>query len=487
MKKIFFILLLISCFFFVSCAEKGLKKKYPVLGREPLKDVFVCEDHSETFVQWAKMGFRDITVVHVDAHDDLGYIDKSKIKEIGRLIDNSDWQTLQSHRDRGARGLYTLANFLYAAAHTGIVKKVYWVMPFDYFLHAGGGEKLRNFLKIGGGSLMNPLEVEAMKMEYGCLTGTLKGIDISICGPETLPKIGTPVILDIDTDFFPTYSLERNWTKLQGIKAFFDALYSLNLMVRFVDIAYSVNKGYLKPIHRWLVDVIKDILKEPGIIKKPTPPELWADLDVVDYALIARKPERGDVVLKEALKKHPDNLPLKAYDAYYSLVYGGDYKDALQKAVKLCKQDSAYCYLLPFMGDVIKNGKSPDKADIFYKKAVELAPGNFYFLREYGKYLLKMKRYDEAINYLLRAIEKEDDMYVWLRLGDAAYKAKRKDKAALYYEKALSRYNPLVGISLDKENAGSLQRMMEFFRTIGRDELSRKAGTILLTEGGRLR
>ncbi len=485
--KLIFTLCITSILFISSCTNRGLKKKYPVLGREPIKDVFVCEDHSEVLTEWAKRGFRDITVIHVDAHDDLGFIDEGKIKGIKKLIDEKNWQELEKERDRGAKGLYTLANFLYAAAHTGIVKKVYWVMPFDFFLHAGGGEKLRNFLKIGGGSLMNPLEVEAMKMEFGCLTGTLKGIDVSICGPETLPRIGIPVVLDIDTDFFPTYSLERNWTKLQGIKAFFDALYNRNIMLRYVDITYSVNKGYLKPIHRWLVDVIKDILQKPDIIKQPSPPELWAFLDVVDYALIAGKPGEGEKTLKEALKKYPENLSIRAYDAYYSLVYRGDYDSALKKAVKLCKEDKRYYYLLPFLGKVIKDSKYPERAEPFYKQALELVPDNFYFNREYGRYLLKVKRYDEAMVYLKKAVSLEDDMYVWLRLGDAAYEAGRKKEAAGFYERALLEYDPLVGINLSKENGRSIKRMMEYFRSKGRDDLAQKAGMILLTEGGRLR
>ncbi|RMG71288.1 MAG: hypothetical protein D6710_06175 [Nitrospirae bacterium] len=486
-RKIALITLLLTGLFIYSCSNKKLKKKYPVLGREPVKDVFVCEDHSEVLTQWAKRGFRDITVIHVDAHDDLGYIEKEKLKRIKKLIDEKNWKELEKERDLGAKGLYTLANFLYAATHTGIVKKVYWVMPFDFFLHAGGGEKLRNFLKIGGGSLMNPLEVEAMKMQFGCLTGTLKGVDISICGPETLPKIGTPVVLDIDTDFFPTYSLERNWTKLQGIKAFFDALYARNLMIRYVDVTYSVNKGYLKPIHRWLVDVIKGILEKPEIIKSPTPPELWAELDVIDYALIARKPQEGEKTLKEALKKYPENLSLRAYDAYYSLIYRGDYDTALKKADGLCGMKTEYCYLLVSLGKVVRNGKHPERAEPFYLKAIKHMPENFYFLREYGKYLLKMKRYDEAIKYLKKAVSLEDDMYVWLRLGDASFWAGRKKEAARYYENALTRYEPLVGINLSKENGDSIQRMMEYFRATGRDDLAQKAGSILITEGGRLR
>jgi tetratricopeptide (TPR) repeat protein len=139
------------------------------------------------------------------------------------------------------------------------------------------------------------------------------------------------------------------------------------------------------------------------------------------------------------------------------------------------------------MANVIKNGKHPERAEPFYRKAIEKVPGNFYFLREYGKYLLNMKRYDEAIKYLKKAVSLDDDMYVWLRLGDAAYWAGRKKEAARYYENALSRYDPLVGINLSKKNGNSLKRMMDFFNATGRDDLAQKAGAILLTEGGRLR
>jgi len=472
---------------FVSCSERGTKKRYPVLGREPIKEVSIYEDHSEALVEWAKRGFRDITVIHVDAHDDLGYIENGKIEKIKKDIERKDWEDLSQSRDKGEKGLYSLANYLYAASHSGMVKKVYWVMPFDFFLRAGGGEKLRNFLKIGGSSMMSPAEVDALQMQYGCLVGVLKGVDLSICGPETLPRVGGPVVLDIDIDFFPTYAGERAWSKLEGIKKFFDALYKRNLMVAFADISYSVNGGYLRPTHRWLVDVVKSIVDRPEVLNQDRPPDLWADLDVLDYALVAGKPDKGASVLKEAIERFPENLSIRAYDAYYSLVFRGEYEDAFDKAVDLCKEDDGYCYLLPFMGGIVADGKNPRKAGIFFEKAVEMKPGNAYILKKYGDFLLKTKQYDASIRYLMKSVRINDDMYTWMRLGDAAAGGGNIEAAEQFYEKALSRYHPGVGMNLSRENVKTLKRMVELFRSSGNHDLAQKAGTILISKGGRLR
>ncbi|MBI4709591.1 MAG: UPF0489 family protein, partial [Nitrospirae bacterium] len=343
-----------------------------VLGKEPVKDVILIENHSEALLHWLKKGYRNITVVHVDAHDDFEFVPEDKIKKIKELVKDQKFTEIEGLMDAGDRSLFTLSNYLYPAAKLGVVKEIYWIMPFRLFEFSDAERRVKDYLKTMT-SVYSIEDIEGMKMKGGCLSGKLFKTKVNICSPMTLPPIQEPVIFDIDTDFFPPFSAERGYSMLRGVKEFFDDMNKRQLKIAAADIAFSEAGNFLKPGHRYVAEQIAEALKNPQILHSTVPPELWAVRDNANGMFLRGEWKELIEFLKEPLKKYPEEPSLIIFRAS-AQVYTGKYREALEGFTGLCRRYERLCYGFVYAGRELKHQERYEASEMFFKKALELKP-----------------------------------------------------------------------------------------------------------------
>lgn len=374
-----------------SCSKREDTASYPVLGIDAIEDVFFMKDQSEALIRWANRGIKDAILVHVDAYDSLEFIPSEKIERLRGLTKKKKWKWF--NESRGV--LFKNRNYIYAAVQLGIVKEIYWVLPYRFFDDIPlAGEKIKNFLRTEGSMFKNS-EINDMEMDFGCLTGRLSGADIHICSPRTLPTIEVPVIMSIDASFFPVYASEYRISKLRALKWFFDKMSFRQMRIVHADISYSIEGGYTKPIHRYIGDELLEGIGNPQIFKAESPPELWRFRDMAENMLSGGEGKLVVEYLTEPLKKYPDDLSLRLLNAAARL-FTGKYDDAFKDVDKLCIRDVHYCYSFIYLGNILKDKQKHDYAERFFLKALETLPGSRYAAKQYMIFLKESGQQEKA-------------------------------------------------------------------------------------------
>ena len=145
----------------------------------------ITEEHNEVFYHWQKAGFKDTTLLHIDAHHDL-FNAAAPFKE--KLDDNY-------YKDLG------IASFICAAVHYGIVSSVYWLNPHESKtrLQDMGSTKSEDRRRI-------ETEVIGHRIDWVSYYNKMLMGEGKIITPEDI-EFEKNFILDIDLDAF---CLQRN-------------------------------------------------------------------------------------------------------------------------------------------------------------------------------------------------------------------------------------------------------------------------------------
>mmetsp|Transcript_83503 Transcript_83503/g.183547 ORF Transcript_83503/g.183547 Transcript_83503/m.183547 type:complete len:423 (+) Transcript_83503:1273-2541(+) len=174
--------------------------------------VFVANDHGQVLGEWLRGAAEQrfggpLSVLHIDAHNDLNVPEASSVELKG------DWLSNSSHREAVA-DVADLANFQQIATWAGLVDRVFWIRP-------GWGSPEDSVLKLGqdrSGSFseellngpFNTLEHQSATARKAADAPLLRVHDIpdqSLAVPvekkALLDRVrAEPYILDIDLDFF---------------------------------------------------------------------------------------------------------------------------------------------------------------------------------------------------------------------------------------------------------------------------------------------
>ena len=138
--------------------------------------VHVFEYHDEAYHVWRAAGVRDATVVHVDAHHDLSWLDDPVHLHIG--------------------------NYLCQAIKDGIVREVYWVVPDGALGAPRARREIRRQLRNLRREYPRPRRpVRRAGDVWSC---ELRGCRVVVCDLDTLPALSGTVLLDLDVDFLLT-------------------------------------------------------------------------------------------------------------------------------------------------------------------------------------------------------------------------------------------------------------------------------------------
>src|SRR5512138_1826198 len=95
------------------------------------------EEHSSVLAHWWREGCRGRTVVYLDAHLDLQYVNPDRIRALEHCTSADEVAALEKPHDLwpDRRFSYSLEDFLYPASRLGLIRRLVWVAP----PHVGAG------------------------------------------------------------------------------------------------------------------------------------------------------------------------------------------------------------------------------------------------------------------------------------------------------------------------------------------------------------
>jgi hypothetical protein len=203
----------------------------------------VFEEHSEVLAHWFANGVGDATLIYLDAHLDLQFIDPARIARLAACTSAEQLARLESPHclspDRSA--CYGIEDFLYPAAQLGMLRRVVWVAP-PHVLHGGMAVALRGLLQMEGVTID---ELESFHVGAGgALEGRLLGVELTICVLEQLPALALagPLLVDIDADYFVVVPADVVWARPAAVVA---ALKHVAGPQAGLTIARSVGSGFM--------------------------------------------------------------------------------------------------------------------------------------------------------------------------------------------------------------------------------------------------
>ncbi len=374
-------------------------KPVPVLGRDPILAPLIVEDHSQALAHWAEQGIRDAVLVNFDAHSDIRRIPDSKIAPLQDIYSRRDWNGFKKADSVTDQGLYNVVNWIYAGARLGIIREVYWVIPKNLFSADTNEQQMRRFLL---SNLLSLKDIETFRFRNNRFYGIVEGIPVTICSPESLPDINEPLLLSIDTDFFPEYSHKYRTHYLASLNKVFKSLFTRQYRIQGAALSYSVNGEYLFPHLRWVGDTAAMILENPEILGEP-PSDKLKLLMQLDYAY---RVQDFSAILRHSthfFSSHPE-ASVFLYKAYAHMVEG-DTDKAYEAAIESCNMDRKYCAGLPYIGTVYFNrGKYPE-AERFFRAGLSESPGLSNGLYCFAHCLREAGKLKEALAYYMKAAQ----------------------------------------------------------------------------------
>lgn len=212
----------------------------------------IFEEHSSVLAHWFAAGVSAATLVYLDAHLDLQFVDASRIERLRACTTADELSRLESRHplspDRSA--CYGIEDFLLPAVRLGLIARLIWVAP-PHVMRVGMAAALRGLQQMEGVTLA-ALET-FRRTPGGWIEGRLLGLDLVICELAQLPHLalGGPVRVDIDTDYFVSVPDDSVWAQPSEVIASLKALPGTGCEL---TIARSVGSGFLPLQHRFLAD-----------------------------------------------------------------------------------------------------------------------------------------------------------------------------------------------------------------------------------------
>lgn len=138
--------------------------------------------------------------------------------------------------------------------------------------------------------------------------------------------------------------------------------------------------------------------------------------------------------IDEDLKQSPEVVLLRA-EIDPSAVDSATFRSSLEK---LIKNDPGNVTLLARLGSLYRT-TDPNRSAEYYRRALEIEPGNITYATGFAAALVQARRFDDAITILNRIIAASPDDYTaHANLAVALYEAKR-------YPEAIAEYRWLIG------------------------------------------
>ena len=454
LRKIIISLLLFFLFSLTLCACTKKPEKFDpprLLGTVPISSVISVNNYHDVLSEWTKRGYRNMTVVHVGPLDGLAYIPAERMKAIKTRLKAGTGES-----EAGLKATYR--DYLFAASRLGLIKRIYWIIPFNHLNFIDAERRIRHFLETET-SHFRPKDVEAMRINNGCVSGSLFNIETHICSLATMPYLPEPVLMTMDMGFFPVFSVTKGINKLGAMKEFFDVMAAKQLQVQALHV---VSLPSLKAMHGYLSEQALTLLKEPDLHGKGNPLGLWTARDSADNMLSGGGAKEAASFLKDRIREYPEDPYLILMSATARALLR-DKATALDSMSGLCATKPKFCRGLADVGVALRNWGDMAGATEFFQKALELRPGLDSARLEFALTLYVDGKYAEAAS-ALSGISNPDYIVASVLLrGDCAYSMKKENEALRFYEKALSDYQEAGGYRLGNLEKESLNRLKTIY------------------------
>lgn len=262
-------------------------------------------------------------------------------------------------------------------------------------------------------------------------------------------------------------SVEYGVNKLEAVKVLLGSLYKKKYKVMDTVVACSVNGGYTMVSHRWLGDVVSQMLKEPHLVSDANLPELWTILQMADTYSKENKPDEILRYLIPFLGPYRDNPSMLVYiaDAYYLL---NDIEKAFRYAEKSCLIDKKFCYMLPYLGKYLAiEGRLPE-AEQFFLRGYHLNTEMNYLQGDFALALKRAGRYHDAFKYFEILKSMNGSFPSDFMMGEVSLLLGDERAALLHFDRGRDylKGNPIIEIK-NPEIADAIVSAVKFYEKNG--------------------
>lgn len=436
----------------------------PVLGKDSLVHLKPIENHKSALAHWLSSGIKNAVLVNIDAHDDIKRMPEIYIQELqGQPARKTSATNAVEEDYRNFSDKVTNGNFIYAAAKIGLFKEVYWIIPAPIMLEKNRVELLVSLL-----DYYNFLrkDIKTFKMEGNCFKGLVNNIPLNICGLEALPDIDRPIILSIDTDFFPVAADSYNEKLIKSVHRTYKTLAAKGYQIENAAIAYSIDGGHLNTYHRWIGDLLIELLKSPGTVSEENMPNRYHALQQAEHLLMmGRNDDLFDHLLPYIERKTPDPAML-IYQAF-ALDSAGAEAHAYSFAEQACLADRNYCYGLCEIGGNLLPDHGLASAEKFFMRGYRLHPQMAFGQFTLAQAMLKNGRFDEAINYFMEFRKFNGSFPVDFYLGKTLMLMGDDTNAMTFFESARTELLKNPPAAADLGDVNIVMEAIEFYRRKG--------------------
>lgn len=220
----------------------------------------IFEEHSSVLPEWWQRKEKGKTLIYLDAHLDLQYVNQQRMALIESCTQLKQVKCLEKPHhllpDEGY--VYSLENFLYPAFRLGIINRLIWVSPPH--VKTDHSQNVLDHVQQMDGVSNDELSC-FRKHASGYYEGKLLGLDIVICAYEQLEKIALPEdsLIDIDTDYFVSLPSDESWIDPQRV---FKEIERLRLKTGYITISRSVSSGFMPLKYRFYADYLEALFQD---------------------------------------------------------------------------------------------------------------------------------------------------------------------------------------------------------------------------------
>lgn len=471
---IFCFKIVVLLIFIISCSRNNNEDHKFRVGVDPNSKVFLTENHNQAFLIYKKFKVKKRTLVHFDAHIDLNWIRRD---ELSLLTSNPNSDSLKSFLKSPyqyyipRKKFLHVGNWIYPLLMDSSVTQLYWVVPDQDILQPQWLEFFKKGIKLYQKEITFS-EINSFKINTKLkrIEGTLYRKPIIVCTIKNLPNFTSPILLDLDTDYFDFNSaifLERLKDPLFWPDQFVKILQKKKLKADIVTICYSLEDGYNTLALRFIgedlmrqlkagkkiTDHAKDILKlhrvlyQAAFVKVPLNTEHYRELveknfsaDAASFYLLSQKyaaeGHRSQAI--NALKKAANidiHYKFAVFHKANNLFYDKDYRKALSLYEKIVSKNLlTNNFIYNRLADCYSILGKLGQAEEYYRMLIQKEPENISLYSDLGNLLLKMKRVKEAENVLKHGL-KLDSYHrdINFLLGHINLMEKKLDRAESYF------------------------------------------------------
>lgn len=384
-----------------------VKATTPASGKtifsEPLKAIKV-ERPSEALPYWrdAAGGSKPALLIF-SQHPFLQPLGEGQTETIRKLIATGDAVDFAQRGSfyRPAPALVP-TQALSAALAGGLFSEIVWVFPTRSAPEDLSLETMRTQLLEA--QFLSPEESQALQLEDGIFSTTLRDIPFRIVHPMAIPELAAPAALHIDLSYFKgLYKNEIKTPLYPTLRQQVETLRGLKWQVQAVTLSYSTEEAEISLETRFLINRLADLLGNPTLLEKDMP-QSWALHSEALYAINFFLEDKVTELYQRAVDSDP-NDPAVLHGLAQRRLRDNKLEPVLALIERAAKQDNGYA--AEYLNLAAKAGKANDLAtaeQLLAKGAVHF-PLNPFISIERADLLIKMGKTAEARS-LIRELQK---------------------------------------------------------------------------------